>query len=157
MLISFLLNFIGRWHTASGGRYCDVEQLAARLAHTQEVAGSSPAFATVIPHKTDLLAGQRRRARKKITPLERHPLPGCLLHYDGKYTVNKVFEAWYMEKRKPNIRKQDGAAHYFCPKCGNHILSTRNMSQSGKKVNYCPECGQGIDWTGISLETYWPQ
>ena len=26
--------------------YCEVEQLGARLAHTQEVAGSSPAFAT---------------------------------------------------------------------------------------------------------------
>lgn len=145
MLISFLPNFIGRRDCNAGGRHCDVEQLEARLVHTQEVAGSSPAVAT------------GREAENKITPLERHPISGCLFHYDGKYTVNKVFEAWYMEKRKPNIRKQDGAAHYFCPKCGNHILSTRNMSQSGKKVNYCPECGQGIDWTGISLETYWPQ
>lgn len=49
-------------HRNAGGRYCDVEQLEARLVHTQEVAGSNPAFATVIPHKTDLLAGQRRRA-----------------------------------------------------------------------------------------------
>ena len=62
MLISFLPNFIGRRDCNAGGRHCDVEQLGARLAHTQEVAGSIPAVATVIPHKTDLLAGQRRRA-----------------------------------------------------------------------------------------------
>ena len=42
----FLPNFIGRWHTAAGGQHCDVEQLEARLAHNQEVAGSSPAVAT---------------------------------------------------------------------------------------------------------------
>ena len=41
--ISFLLNFIGRRDCNAGGRHCDVEQLGARLAHTQEVAGSSPA------------------------------------------------------------------------------------------------------------------
>ena len=62
MLISFLPNFIGRRDCNAGGRHCDVEQLAARLAHNQEVAGSIPAVATVIPHKTGLLAGQRRRA-----------------------------------------------------------------------------------------------
>ena len=44
--ISFLLNFIGRRDCNAGGRHCDVEQLGARLAHTQEVAGSSPAVAT---------------------------------------------------------------------------------------------------------------
>ena len=56
------LKFIGRRNCNAGGRHCDVEQLAARLAHNQEAAGSNPAVATVIPHKTDLLAGQRRRA-----------------------------------------------------------------------------------------------
>lgn len=60
--LMILPNFIGRRDCNAGGRYCDVEQLEARLVHTQEVAGSNPAFATVIPHKTDLLAGQRRRA-----------------------------------------------------------------------------------------------
>ena len=62
MLISFLPNFIGRRDCNAGGRHCDVEQLEARLAHNQEVAGSSPAVAIVIPHKTGLLVGQRRRA-----------------------------------------------------------------------------------------------
>lgn len=74
-----------------------------------------------------------------------------------KYTITKVFEVCGMGKCRPAIQKQGGARHYFCPKCGNHILSTKNMSQSGEKVNYCPECGQGIDWSGIVLETYWPQ
>lgn len=68
--ISFLLNFIGRRDCNAGGRHCDVEQLAARLAHTQEVAGSSPAVAT------------GREAENRITPLERHPLPGVF--YNAK-------------------------------------------------------------------------
>ena len=46
MLISFLPNLIGRRDCNAGGRHCDVEQLGARLAHNQEVTGSSPAVAT---------------------------------------------------------------------------------------------------------------
>ena len=60
--LMILPNFIGRRDCNAGGRYCDVEQLEARLVHTQEVPGSTPGNPTVIPHKTDLLAGQRRRA-----------------------------------------------------------------------------------------------
>ena len=63
-------------------QHSDVEQLGARLAHNQEVAGSIPAVVTVIPHKTDLLAGQRRRARKlNNTPSTKAPdSNGCFLY-----------------------------------------------------------------------------
>lgn len=60
-----------------------------------------------------------------------------------------------MEREKPIIEKSGKTTRYFCPKCKNHILSTKELRQSGVKVNYCPECGQGIDWSGITLEVYW--
>ena len=61
MLISFLPNFIGRRDCNAGGRHCDVEQLAARLAHNQEVAGS-------IPVRSTKNAAHRFRLAKFVQP-----------------------------------------------------------------------------------------
>lgn len=66
-----------------------------------------------------------------------------------------------MDKIKPVIKaegpKEGNPKHYFCPKCGKHIMSTKDYSQSGRKDNYCSVCGQGIDWEDIEIETYWAQ
>ena len=63
-----------------------------------------------------------------------------------------------MGKIKPVIKdEKNGAKHYICPKCAYRIVSTKNLRQEGEKSNYCPNCGQKFDWSGIALETYWPQ
>ncbi len=60
-------------------------------------------------------------------------------------------------KMIPLITKNGKRTDYSCPKCGNHILSTKDMRKSGSKYNYCPDCGQGLDWSNIVLEIYWPE
>lgn len=58
-------------------------------------------------------------------------------------------------KKAPIIKKNDGMTSYYCPKCRNRILSTKDMRQTGKKDNYCRICGCKINWENITLEVYW--
>ena len=69
---------------ARGAIFCRVEQLAARLAHNQEVAGSSPAPATTSSRH---VAGLRR-ARQQVPGFSRarrflFPRVGGQDHEDG--------------------------------------------------------------------------